>query len=115
MRGLALRLLLILCVLASTAQGFVAQTHVHAGATLAPVTAGGPTVVDVPPGEEPKCVLCDVAGHSPAAAPPADSSFVAVADPSRLLQPAARRAVLAAAPSHHWSGRGPPLRLSVAV
>ncbi len=108
MRGLAFRVLLILCVLASTAQGFVAQTHFHPGAALVAVAAGAPAVAHAPPGEEPSCVLCDVAGHSPTAAPPGASQFVPVADPSRLLLPAARRAVFAAAPSHHWSGRGPP-------
>lgn len=110
MRGLTLRFLLLLCVLASTAQGFVAQTHVHPGAARlgAVASVAGSPVVDAAPSPEATCVLCDVAGHSPAAAPPAAAALIPVAALPRLLPSESRRAVLAAAPSHHWSGRGPP-------
>jgi hypothetical protein len=113
MRGLAFRFLMLLCVLASTAQGFVAQTHVHPGvarlAAVASVPAAADTpVVDAAPRPEATCVLCEIAGHSPAAAPPASAAIIPVAALPRLSPPESRRAVLAAAPSHHWSGRGPP-------
>ena len=113
MRGLAFRFLLLLCVLASTAQGFVAQTHVHPAvarltAAATPSAVADSPVVDAAPRPEAACVLCDLAGHSPAAAPPAATAFIPVAALPRVRPPESRRAVLAAAPSHHWSGRGPP-------
>ena len=113
MRGPIFRFLLLLCVLASTAQGFVAQTHVHPGVARLGGVAVGPAFADIPvvdaaPGQDPTCVLCDVAGHSSAAAPPAATAYVPVAAMPRPSPPESRRAVLAAAPSHHWSGRGPP-------
>lgn len=106
MRGLAFRILLALCLLASTAQGFVAQTHVHAAALSAGVSAQG---VDAPPAQEPRCVLCDVAGHTPAAAPPGPPPSQVLVPPSRSVPSPASSLVLVSRTSHHWWGRGPPV------
>jgi len=107
-RGLAFRVLLLLCVLSSTAQGYIAQTHVHSLVAAVAGQSGADASLDAPPGDEATCVLCDVAGHSPSLAPPVVADSLTVASVSRLLLPVARPAVLAIAPSHHWSGRGPP-------
>jgi len=109
MRGLPVRLLLFVCLLASTAQGFVAQTHVHVrpGTAIA-ASAVASAVADAAVGDEPACILCEVAGHSPAVAPP---SHAAVAMPSRLFLESPRfesSVSLATVASHHWRGRAPP-------
>jgi hypothetical protein len=100
-------LLLLLCVLASTLQGFVAQTHVHAAPALsaaASTDSAGPADPADPP-----CLLCDIAGHSPGVAPPpAADALVAPSLAGRVPPlPGAAPAFLTRA-SHHWLGRGPP-------
>jgi hypothetical protein len=101
-------LLLLLCVLASTLQGFVAQTHVHAAPALS-AAASGDSAGPADPADPP-CLLCDIAGHSPGVAPPAAAeTLVAPALAARApLLPGATSAFLTRA-SHHWLGRGPPL------
>lgn len=109
MRGLSFRLLLALCLLASTAQGFIAQTHVHAQfAAAVGVGAGAGTQADALPGDEAKCVLCEIAGHSPSLAPPAAVESHLTAAVTGFALPAVGAAVPVAVPSHHWSGRAPP-------
>jgi hypothetical protein len=117
MRGLPFRLLVVLCLLAATAQGFVAQTHVHSHRDSVASIAGGAAaqLADALSGDEPKCVLCDIAGHSPSFAPPLAVASTLDLDPTCSLRPAARRAVLVGSPSHHWSGRGPPSNLNTSV
>jgi hypothetical protein len=111
MRGLSLRLLLALCLLASTAQGFIAQTHVHAAALAVAASAdAGPTAA-APASTEPSCLLCDIAGHSSALAPPAQAASPFLPLPIVATLRATTVPSIATLASHHWRGRGPPTRL----
>jgi len=108
MRGLSFRLLLVLCLLASTAQGFIAQTHVHAPPM--PVASAGQdaAVLDALAAGQPACALCDVAGHSPAIAPPVQAPGLPLppaASSAPRFEAASDPAIVA---SHHWRGRAPP-------
>src|SRR5512139_3369763 len=108
MRGVTLRLLLALCLLASTVQGFVAQTHVHAPLPVLAASPDAGPAADASPAADAACFLCAVAGHSPAAAPPVVASALAHPD-AALAAPGFPTAELSAtAASHHWRGRAPP-------
>jgi hypothetical protein len=106
----AARLLLALCLVASSVQGFVAQTHVHAGPALyvAGLATLGTVAADELPTPEPRCLLCDIAGHSPAIAPPAAAATVAAVELVSTIATGSSRAPAAGNSSHHWLGRGPP-------
>lgn len=96
------RLLLALCLLAGTVQGHIAQTHLHGIRS----TEGAATAAQLP--AEATCLLCDVAGHSPAAAPP--SAHGTTADVGLFSSPVRAEFVvlLSTTASHHWLSRGPP-------
>ena len=100
----ATRLLLILCLAASAVQGLVVQTHVHAAPTAGVAHA---PVADALPGTL-ECLLCDIAGHTPAAGPPPAGGATALLSllSTALLPPTA--VAPPASPGHHWLGRGPP-------
>ena len=108
MRRLSLRLLLALCLIASTAQGFIAQTHVHARIGTAVVAGVASAVSDAPGTRDQACVLCDIAGHSPAVAPPAHDPSLVLATVAPVAPPLASSSTFATVASHHWRGRAPP-------
>ena len=109
------RLAIMLLLLATTTQAFVAQTHVHAG-LAAPSAAQLLSVADAATGDEHlptggkhgSCLLCQVAAHGamalashqPETLQPAQIHFVTARrdapDPHSLP------------PTHAWSSRGPP-------
>jgi hypothetical protein len=105
--------LLMLCLLACTAQTFVAQTHVHNGGGCTEWTSVAPDCV--PGGEAGKhkgnelaCPLCQVAMHG-AALPLAPSAItVALADQDFLAAVSEPLPSSIAAISYHWRSRGPP-------
>jgi hypothetical protein len=110
--------LLFWCLATSTAQGWVAQLHVHGAASAAVATAVvvQASAADVDPtsglplhaGE---CLLCQVVFHGVglllAAVPPVP----AVASLRFLLRsPVDETAGRSVFRSHHWLSRGPPRR-----
>jgi len=108
MRVVTVRLLLVLCLLAGTAQGFIARTHLHSrpGAVAA---AGAVAVVDSAGREEPLCVLCDIASQTPAVAPPPALPTLVAASVASDGRRIAAAAVPVSHASHHWRGRAPPI------
>jgi len=103
----AARLLLVLCLLASTAQGVIARTHVHAAAGVT-AAVGAMPLAQAAVRADPLCLLCEIAGHTPAVAPPAAA---AAALPVSLapVVPAFVSTFASGSPaSHHWRGRAPP-------
>jgi len=110
------RLAILLVLLATTTQAFVAQTHVHADHATQPAAHGLSVLADVAAGDERlptggdhgTCLLCQIAAHGGAA----------LASYQSEVPQAARQHIVAALqhapdprslpPTHAWSSRGPP-------
>lgn len=108
MRGLTFRLLLAVCLVTSTVQGFIAQTHVHGRPAVAATSAAVTAAADRVTREEPSCPLCAIAGHTPAVAPPAQPSAQALPLLPASAPPTVACCAFASLASHHWRSRGPP-------
>jgi len=108
MRAATFRLLLALCLLASTAQGVLARTHVHARAAES-LAAGALVAVDAAGRGDPPCILCDIAGHTPAIAPPVAQRATGLVPGLPDSPVAAASALSPRQVSHHWRGRAPPI------
>jgi len=110
------RLAILLLLLATTTQAFVAQTHVHAGFATQSSAHGLSELADPAVGDERfpaggdhgNCLLCQIAAHG----------ATALASHQSGIPQAAQRLVFAAhryapdprslPPTHTWSSRGPP-------
>ncbi|MET0293249.1 MAG: hypothetical protein ABW136_12895 [Steroidobacteraceae bacterium] len=101
--SLAARLLLALCLLASSVQGFVLQAHVHA----APAALHAADADQLAPAES-NCPLCEIVAHSPAIAPSSASDVFIAPLFAAGLAPGVDLPAFSPNPSHHWFGRGPP-------
>lgn len=102
-----LRLALLLLVLAATgAQQLLAQTHWHAPSG-AHASLAAPAE-DSHGSTDSQCLLCQVASHGGAAAPPATLQLFTASRPA-VVQPVYwDQAQVPAAPAHAWHSRGPP-------
>lgn len=102
--------LLLLCLLATGAVQLTAATHWHSSAQGG-VAADSPTPRP-PSGDGPAhdgCLLCQVAAHAGATAPPPSPwALVSVQETALHSDAAARAAVPLHRPSHSWQGRAPP-------
>ncbi len=102
-----LRVALLLLVLVATgAQQLVAQTHWHAvptghAAVAAPADDSGAN-------SHTDCLLCRIASHAGAAAPPAAPHRFAVIHEFVPRIVACDAADVPAVPAHAWQSRGPP-------
>jgi hypothetical protein len=103
------RALVLVLLVAASAQQLVAQTHWHSP-VVAQAEAGlvspGNTAPDT---RHHDCLLCQIAAHASAAAPPASTQLAVVV--SELLAervPAASHLVVIRKPAHAWQSRGPP-------
>ena len=102
-----LRIALLFMVLAAMAvQQLVAQTHWHAvrhgqASIAAPAGESGGKTNDV-------CLLCQIAAHAGAAAPPAVLVLFAGTRTAVHCVAAYHQADVPAVPSHAWRSRGPP-------
>lgn len=104
------RLAILLLLLATTTQAFVAQTHVHAGFAAQQASTSTTSGDERLPagGEDSNCLLCQIASHGAAA----------LASHQSTLLPVTQQYVVAALPdkpdphslplTHAWSSRGPP-------
>lgn len=97
-------LLVLLAVFASGAQQLVAQTHWHASAVAGSVS-GSP---DGDAGNHDDCLLCQIAAHASAAAPPAASLQFNAATLPIVHVATTPQGVAIARPAHAWQSRGPP-------
>jgi hypothetical protein len=115
----------LLCLLACTVQSFVAQTHVHASRSQAPVSAGYSAAADsaaasLPASDEDSskhtrrdgsssCPLCQIVLHGGVALSPtfALSLHVPTTAPLAPTEQAPPSAIVAV--SFSWQGRAPPL------
>lgn len=103
------RFALLLALLAALVlQQWVARTHIHGTAAL-----GGPAVT-APAGDSGEarghdCLLCQVAAHAGALAPPAQW-LVPLAEfiPLFVRLPAGIASLALVPPAHAWQSRGPP-------
>jgi uncharacterized protein len=102
-----LRIALVFAVLAATgAQQLVAEAHWHSwlgthASVAAPSDDVGATTDD-------RCLLCQVAAHAGAAAPPSAVHRFA-ADHNQVFHFASgHEAEVPAVPAHAWQSRGPP-------
>jgi hypothetical protein len=103
-----LRIALLLLVLAATTvQQLVAQTHWHylPGVSAAMATPSNDSGTRTPD----NCLLCQIASHAGAAAPPAELTLFAPR-PVLVAEPVSHhQADVPVAPAHAWQSRGPPL------
>lgn len=102
-----LRIALVLLVLAATgAQQLVAQSHWHAlpgahSSVDAPADHGGAS-------SEASCLLCQVAAHAGAAAPPSALQLFTASQSQVPYSASYHEADVPAVPAHAWQSRGPP-------
>jgi hypothetical protein len=101
--------LLLLALVAASAQQLVAQTHWHVAAA-AQIDAGSESPAPAAPGSgHDDCLLCQIAAHAGAAAPPAAMLLAAVAvDIHAVRVPSVRYPAVIPGPAHAWQSRGPP-------
>jgi hypothetical protein len=102
-------LLVLLALLAANAQQLVAHTHFHSGVAALAEVAAGPAAPEEGSGRHDDCLLCQIAAHAAAAAPPSVQQLLPVA--SQILVsavPAGRRSIVVTRPAHAWQSRGPP-------
>ncbi len=101
--------LVLLALVAASAQQLVAQTHWHA-TELVQVGTGSGSPAPVAPGtRHDDCLLCQIAAHAGAAAPPAAMLLAVVASNAHAVQvPSVRYLVAIPEPAHAWQSRGPP-------
>ena len=123
--GSSTRLVLLLCcLLTSTLQVYVAQTHVHIPPYVAHFTAGQPVVDAIAatsidrdgplsrrPGTERVhlCPLCQVVAHAGALLTPAHTEALTSCAAGSVVPLDVAPLVSIAAVSYNWQGRGPPL------
>lgn len=102
-----LRVALVLVVLAATGvQQLVAQAHWHSwlgttASVAAPSHDTGATTED-------HCLLCQIAAHAGAAAPPAALQLFVASQTPVLYSASHHEADVPAVPAHAWQSRGPP-------
>ncbi|MEJ0098881.1 MAG: hypothetical protein WDO12_03735 [Pseudomonadota bacterium] len=98
--------LLLLVLAATSAQQLVVQTHWHvvpvrrAVATASPTDAGSTT--------DDGCLLCQIAAHAGAAAPPAVLHEFTTGSDAVAYVAAFCSTDVPAVPAHAWQSRGPP-------
>jgi hypothetical protein len=99
----------LLALVAASAQQLVAQAHWHATATVQ-VDSGADSPAPAAPGTgHDDCLLCQVAAHATAAAPPAALLLQVVASDAHAVRvPPAWHLVAISPPAHSWQSRGPP-------
>ncbi len=100
----------LLLVLSANALQAVAATHWHSSALAVAASAGTAPHAPAPDGiDHDGCLLCQVAAHAGASAPPPAPWALAVVieshSASLRVDPAAAPS---AQPSHAWQGRAPP-------
>jgi hypothetical protein len=98
--------LALLAIFAMSAQQLVAQTHWHAAVQVA-AGAGAP-VPDQGHSRHDNCLLCQVASHASAAAPPATLLRLVAVEEFVVRVAEIRQLVLLPLPAHDWQSRGPP-------
>ena len=102
-----LRIALVFVVLAATgAQQLVAQSHWHAGPGT-PASVAAPSHDSGATTEE-SCLLCHVAAHAGAAAPPAAVQLFTASHTQVFHSASYHEADVPAVPAHAWQSRGPP-------
>lgn len=104
----AARLALVLLVLcAFGAQQWVAQTHWH-GPVVSQVGPEAPPADDGGHSRDHDCLLCQIAAHAGAAAPPAAVLLVLRPSGAFDLPRIGSVADVPSPPGHAWQSRGPP-------
>jgi hypothetical protein len=97
--------LALLAIFALGAQQLVAQTHFHA--VVAQATGADPTP-DQGHARHDNCLLCQVASHASAAAPPSALLRLVAVEEFSIRVVEVRQLVFKALPAHDWQSRGPP-------
>jgi hypothetical protein len=97
--------LALLAIFAMGAQQLVAQTHWH---TSVQAAAGGTQVPDQGHSRHDTCLLCQIAAHASAAAPPATLLRLVAVEEFTVRVAEVRRLVFLPLPAHDWQSRGPP-------
>jgi hypothetical protein len=102
-----LRIALVFAVLVATgAQQLVAQAHWHSWlGTHASVAAPAD---DTSATTESACLLCQVAAHAGAAAPPSAVPLFSASHNQVFYSASYHEADVPAVPAHAWQSRGPP-------
>jgi hypothetical protein len=100
--------LLLLALVAASAQQLAAQTHWHATAVQVDAATEPPAPAAPGTGHD-DCLLCQIVAHAAAAAPPAALLLQAVAGNGHAVRvPPVWHLVAISQPAHSWQGRGPP-------
>ena len=101
--------LLLLVLVTATAQQLIARTHWHQLAIAQVNTSSSSPLSPAPDTRHADCLLCQIASHAGAAAPPAAMPQALVASNVReQLVPQAHYPVSILRPAHAWQSRGPP-------
>jgi Protein of unknown function (DUF2946) len=116
------RLAILLLLLASTTQAFVAQTHMHAGfaaqsvaqavapqaSLLADAAAAGDQQSPAGSGDHTDCLLCQIAAHGVAALAAHQSHVLKVAQQYAVATTLDTNDPVLLPLAHAWLSRGPP-------
>ena len=97
--------LALLALLGMGAQQLVAQTHWHAAAQVAADTGSVP---DQGHARHDNCLLCQIASHASAAAPPTALLRLVAVEEFSIRVVEVRQLVFLPLPAHDWQSRGPP-------
>ena len=100
---------LLLALFTANAQQLVAQTHWHAVMPQMGASADASPVQPAPGTLHDDCMLCQIAAHAGAVAPPPAMLSAGSITPCHAVQAAQSAGrVCVTQPSHAWQGRGPP-------
>jgi hypothetical protein len=100
--------LVLLALLATGAQQLVAQTHWHAASTQAGAVVSDATTPDGGAATDHDCLLCQIAAHAAAVAPPPVLQQLVLLDRFEVQGPVVQHLVVIPSPAHAWQSRGPP-------
>lgn len=97
----------LLAIFAMGAQQLVAQTHFHA-AVVAQADAGTASTPEQGHTRHDNCLLCQIASHASAAAPPTAVLRLVPIEEFSVRIAEVRQLVFTPMPAHDWQSRGPP-------